>query len=202
MGLRRLLGFRKGQALAALILLAIAYSAAPEFFDDALIVVWVVVAYLLGYYFHYFFRRYFFRRVVAFDLGGVLVTGDSLTEELHECPGIRKLLKDLREKYLIAILSNNNALLRYGMEKKFGFDSLFDEIIFSSQSGSKKPDEGIYRYLLKRFGVNASRVVFVDDQAANLATARKLGMQAIEFDCSKQNVRQLRVALREAGISV
>lgn len=203
MSLMRLLQFRKGQLLVAVVLLALAYFAYPEFFEDAaLLVVAAVAAYVIAYYVHYAIRLYVFRRVVAFDVGGVLLTGDFWTEELRECPGIKQLLNDLRERYVIAILSNNNELLKYGFEKRFGFQSLFDEVIFSSQTGAKKPDEAMYKHFLKRFGIAANRAVFVDDMPENVAAAEKLGIKGVVFNCNKQSVRELRVALHETGISV
>lgn len=198
----RLLQFRKGQLAIAAVLLAATFFTYAELLDDAAVAVAAVVAYLVAYYVHYAIRLYVFRRVVAFDVGGVLLTGDFWTEELRECPGIKDLLKELREKYVIAILSNNNELLKYGFEKRFGFHSLFDEVIYSSQIGAQKPDESIYKHLLRRFGISATRVVFVDDMEENIVAAEKLGIRGIQFNCNKQSVRELRVALREASLSV
>ncbi len=199
----RLLQFRKGQLMAAAALFAIAIYTYPELMQDVPIAIGAAAAsYLVGYYLHFAFRRYFFRRVVAFDVGGVLLTGDNLRERLNECPGMRPLLKELRERYIIAILSNNNELVNAGMEKRFGFASLFDEIIYSSQTGNVKPEPQIFMFLLRRFGISASRVVFVDDTPENVETARNLGIKGINFNCNKQGIHELRAALSEAGLKV
>ncbi len=202
MNLMRPLSFRRGQLLWALAVFAAGLYAWPEFFEGWGMAVLAVLSYLLAYYLHFAQRLYVNRRVVGFDFGGVLVTGVTDLERLAETPGMRKLLKELRENYVIVILSNNNELFRHGMQKAFGFESLFDEVIFSSQVGSKKPDEQIFRVFLKRFGIPANRVVFVDDTAENVATARKLGICGIDYNSNKQGIEELRKAMRQSGLRV
>jgi FMN phosphatase YigB (HAD superfamily) len=202
MGLMRLFGFRRGQLFWAVVLFAGGFYAWPDLFEGLLLPVLAAVCYAVAYYLHFAYRLYVNRRVVGFDFGGVLVTGTPDLQRLKETPGMRKLLKELRENYVIVILSNNNELFRQGMESRFGFDSLFDEVIFSSQVGAKKPDDAIFVHMLRRFGISPSRVVFVDDTPENIATARKLGICGINFDSNKQGIEELRKAMRETGLRV
>ncbi len=44
-----------------------------------------------------------------------------------------------------------------------------------------KPDLAIYRLLVKRYGLNPARCVYVDDNAINAAAATLLGMRSIHF---------------------
>jgi 2-haloacid dehalogenase len=44
-----------------------------------------------------------------------------------------------------------------------------------------KPDPAIYRLALDRFGLEAARTVFIDDNAANIEGARSVGLIGLHF---------------------
>ncbi len=58
---------------------------------------------------------------------------------------------------------------------------LFDGILVSGEEGMAKPDPRIFQRLLDRFNLPAERVVFIDDNRANIEAAAKLGLHAIHF---------------------
>lgn len=57
----------------------------------------------------------------------------------------------------------------------------FRDIVVSGAERLVKPDPAIYRLALDRFGLKAGQTVFIDDNAANVASAAALGMHAILF---------------------
>jgi len=59
-----------------------------------------------------------------------------------------------------------------------------------------KPDPAIYRLALARWGVAAADTVFIDDNAANVEGARRVGMHAIHFTGEPA----LRAELRGLGL--
>lgn len=61
-----------------------------------------------------------------------------------------------------------------------------------------KPDGAFYEEFLKanHIDLNTTRVIFIDDKPANIAGARRAGLEAIEF----KNVKQLTAALVQKGI--
>ncbi len=61
-----------------------------------------------------------------------------------------------------------------------------------------KPDPAIYRLALDRFGVKAEQAVFVDDNAANVDSAAKLGIHAILFT----DEPKLRAKMRALGFGI
>ncbi len=61
----------------------------------------------------------------------------------------------------------------------YPFLNLFDGIVVSGRERLVKPDAAIYRLFLDRFGLPADACVFLDDSAANVESARGVGMQAI-----------------------
>lgn len=79
----------------------------------------------------------------------------------------------------------------------FPFLRSFDDIVVSGAVGLIKPDPAIYRVLFERQAINPRRAVFIDDSAANIATAGRLGLHTVHF--RDENV-DLRVALRQLGL--
>ena len=60
--------------------------------------------------------------------------------------------------------------------ERYEFLSWFDGIVVSGDEGMIKPDPAIYRLLMSRFDVDASRAVFIDDSERNVEGARQVGM--------------------------
>lgn len=57
----------------------------------------------------------------------------------------------------------------------------FRDVVVSGAEKLVKPDPAIYRLALDRFGLEAARTVFIDDNAANVAGARDVGLIALHF---------------------
>lgn len=73
---------------------------------------------------------------------------------------------------------------------------LFRGIVLSGREGVAKPDAEIFRRLCVRYGIDASRALFVDDNAVNVDAARAFGMDAVRFT----EPVAFRRALRERGL--
>jgi 2-haloacid dehalogenase len=96
--------------------------------------------------------------------------------------GTVEILKEVKEKgYRVYALSNYNAELYQRTVHDFPFLDWFDGKIISSEAKMKKPDENIYRLLFERFAIDPERAIFIDDLAANIAAANRLGLQGILF---------------------
>ncbi len=65
--------------------------------------------------------------------------------------------------------------------RKYDFLRVFDDIIVSGEVGWIKPDRAIFQLVTEKAGVSAAQCLLIDDHAENIATAQKLGMQAIQF---------------------
>lgn len=57
----------------------------------------------------------------------------------------------------------------------------FDGVVVSGLEGLVKPDPRIFRVFLERYGLAAESCVFIDDNLANVVSARSVGMQALHF---------------------
>lgn len=100
-----------------------------------------------------------------------------------ELPDGVKLLRELKDcDYRIWGLTNWSAETIQIAYRKHDFFQLFDGIVVSGEEKLIKPDRRIYEVLLDRYKLNAEESVFIDDNHANIKTARELGFKAILFD--------------------
>lgn len=89
------------------------------------------------------------------------------------------LLPRLRPQVRCAVLTNNNLLV------KRHFAALYPEIaammgtlaFVSAEFGARKPEAEAYRRCVGQIGVDPAATLFIDDSAANVAGARKAGLQ-------------------------
>ncbi len=93
----------------------------------------------------------------------------------------RKLIKPLKEKYKVYGLTNWSAETLPLAIKKFDFFQDLDGIVVSGEEKIVKPDRRLYDILLARYSLRAGESLFIDDNAANIETARELGFQVIHF---------------------
>lgn len=97
-----------------------------------------------------------------------------------------ELLKKLRSKYRLFLLSNTssihitqvNKILKAstGIER---LDDLFDKVYLSYEMGIMKPDPEIYLQVLKEQNIKAGETLFLDDNADNIKSAAQLGIDTI-----------------------
>jgi glucose-1-phosphatase len=107
-------------------------------------------------------------------------------------------LERLSKKYRLALLSNTDPIHMSNEEARFPFFRFFPVRIYSFKVGASKPSPIIYREALKALKVRAEEAVFIDDIAAYVEAARKLGMGGVVF----QSPEQLSKELHEMGIEV
>lgn len=78
--------------------------------------------------------------------------------------------------YVRACLTNSFGLDPYDPYAPWTLEKRFDLVIISERERVRKPELEIYRRTLKRLGVAGGECLYLDDIAANLASAEKLGM--------------------------
>lgn len=92
------------------------------------------------------------------------------------------VLRDLRHAGVpVYALSNWSAETFPVARSRFDFIHWFDGVLISGDVGVTKPDAGIFDELCRRFGVDPSRSVFVDDRADNVEGARRYGFTGVLF---------------------
>lgn len=101
-------------------------------------------------------------------------------------------VKYLKEKgYHLYILSNYSTYVLERTMPDMAFLKYMDGTIFSCYVQQLKPEADIYETLLKRFGLEPTESVFLDDRAENCEAARALGIHAIQFKSFKQAAADL-----------
>ncbi len=95
------------------------------------------------------------------------------------------IAEELKEKYNLALLSNDVSEWSLYLRQKYNLNKFFQEIVISGDVGFRKPSDKIYNIVLERIGCNANDSVFIDDRYKNLVPAMKLGMRGIKFKREK-----------------
>ncbi|WP_066895131.1 HAD family hydrolase [Clostridium nigeriense] len=110
-----------------------------------------------------------------------------------------KVLEDLKSKgYNIYYLSNFHELAFKEVSTKNSFFELFDGGVVSYEEKIIKPEEEIYRLILKRYNLEPSETIFIDDTKANVEGASKLGITTVFLE----NPNKLREELRKLNLNI
>jgi putative hydrolase of the HAD superfamily len=105
------------------------------------------------------------------------------------------LLKQLKGKYRLAILSNLELGQFEAINKLWRLAQFFETAVISCEIGLRKPDPEIFRYLLNKLGLNSQDCLFIDDLDNNVEAAKKLGFATVRFTDPKASVELIRKRL-------
>ena len=115
-------------------------------------------------------------------------------------PKVWEKVHRLKEKgYKIYLLSNYSEDLFRKHTRGASFLDDIDGKVVSYMIHEAKPEEPIYRHLLDTYGLVASESIFYDDRADNVATARRLGLQAQVIESQEQLLSLLEEREKEYG---
>lgn len=101
-------------------------------------------------------------------------------------PDTVETVKALRGRYPLYLLSNNNPIAMKRILEMFRENGLEPETTFrdqfiSSEMKLQKPSREIYEESVRRTGLPAGEILFIDDNETNVTAAREAGMQARLF---------------------
>jgi FMN phosphatase YigB (HAD superfamily) len=109
-----------------------------------------------------------------------------------------RLVDGLASRFPLYLLSNTNNLHAEYFMGEYPVFRRFKDRVFSHEAGLMKPDPGIYRHALEKFGLEAGEAFFVDDLAENVEAARGEGIQSHQYDAGRHEL--LENDLRAAGV--
>lgn len=94
-----------------------------------------------------------------------------------------KTVKELGTRYPLYLLSNNNPIAMALINEEFRCNGIEPETFFKDQFISSemkllKPSRAIYDESVRRIGLPAGEILFIDDNEANVQAARDAGLQA------------------------
>ena len=133
------------------------------------------------------------------DVGTALDPG--LTEEAFRATPMNEemlaLVRELKEHYLIGMVTDNPAERVKIAADHFGLRPLFDVISVSGQLHARKDQPLIFERTFEALGVRPEECIFIDNTAKNLTIPGQMGVKTILFDDEKRDVEGLRKAIRE-----
>lgn len=106
--------------------------------------------------------------------------GDVIDNELLE------YIRQLHRHYKTGIISNAMDDTRSLALNEWGFEGVFDSLVFSADIGVMKPDSRIYQRSLQQLSVQPQAAVFIDDFMDNVRGAQAVGMHGIHFSSPDQ----------------
>lgn len=113
-------------------------------------------------------------------------------------PDSLKIAEELAEsgRYFMATLNNEILELNLYRIQQFALRRCFSVFFSSCFLGVRKPDEAIYRMVLKTTQRASEECIFIDDREVNLECPRELGINTILF----KDAAQLRAELISSGV--
>lgn len=115
---------------------------------------------------------------------------DTLREAV---PGTAEIVSLLKQSgYYLHLLSNISAEKFPQMNAMYPILGSFDSVTLSGEVGMIKPDPRIFIHVLEQLGRSPEACLFIDDNPANIASARGLGIPSIQFQSAHQLEKDLR----------
>lgn len=108
-----------------------------------------------------------------------------------EIEGMRELIIDLKEKNNVRLfLLSNISKYFYEHRNEFSIFEYFDKCIYSATIGIVKPSFEIFDYLCKTCNIVPNEAIFIDDNANNIESAKKFGLNGYIFDGDVNKLRE------------
>lgn len=108
------------------------------------------------------------------------------TEIFVENQDISEIIRSLKKKWRLGLLSNTDPLHFNYIVSEFPVIFTFEKWILSYKVGFKKPDIRIFQKAIEWASVPPEHILLIDDTGGHVAAAVSLGMQAIHFVSAEQ----------------
>jgi putative hydrolase of the HAD superfamily len=97
-----------------------------------------------------------------------------------------EMLAGLAARYRLLLLSNTNVIHFEGLRTSLPMLRHFHHLILSYEVKAMKPQPAIFEAAIARAGCRAEECFYTDDIAEFVVAARKLGVDAVQFESAKQ----------------
>ena len=107
------------------------------------------------------------------------------------------ILKNLKDKFSIFLLSNTNSIHIDYIVKKIGrgkydeFYNLFDKVYYSHEVKLRKPDPNIFKLVINENNLKIKNTLFIDDSIQHINSAKKLGLQTYHLKNSIESLETI-----------
>lgn len=98
-----------------------------------------------------------------------------------------ELLKQLRKKYRLFLLSNTNAIHHQQFQQQLYqqtgnyLEDFFEKTYYSHTIGLCKPDVACFQYVINENNLDPAETIFVDDSEANINGAKQAGLSVLHI---------------------
>jgi len=104
------------------------------------------------------------------------------SKDIRTDEAVASIIRELRSDRVVCCLASNQMQYRARyMSEDLGYARLFDREFYSCDIGHKKPEAAYFLAILADLELPPERVLFIDDNEANVAGALGLGMNAAVF---------------------
>lgn len=105
----------------------------------------------------------------------------TIAAALEPLPGAAELVRDLRDRYRVGLLTNGPVRAQRDKLATLGWETLFDAIVVSGDLPAGKPDERAFETVLDRLGVAPGEAVYVGDEVeADVRGASGAGLAVVQ----------------------
>jgi putative hydrolase of the HAD superfamily len=112
---------------------------------------------------------------------------DAVRESLDEKPDTVKLLRALHQRGAdLFCLSNMPTSIYDHVRRRHVFWDAFRGIVISGEVRMMKPEPEVFAHLLEKYELRPDETVFIDDLAANIDAAKRVGLHGILFKDAAQ----------------
>lgn len=119
---------------------------------------------------------------------------EMLRGPIDESVDLFRKLKDNTALNFYALTNWSHETFPIALER-FEFLHWFDGIVVSGTEKNRKPFPDFYQLLLDRYSLNASEVIFIDDNLRNVKAAEELGIKSIQFINAESLEKELKQLL-------
>ena len=105
------------------------------------------------------------------------------------------IVKQLKEKYLIGMITDNKVDRIDAILKHHCLTDLFDSVTVSAKCKCGKNDRKIFDITLEALNVEPSECVFIDNSEKNLIVPNEIGMHTILFDDENRDINEFKKQL-------
>lgn len=105
------------------------------------------------------------------------------------------LVKQLKEKYFIAMVTDNKADRINTVLREKNLAPWFDFVAVSAELHMGKESREVFDFVARQLGVSADECVFIDNTEKNLTIPNKMGMKTILFDDQNRDIEKFRAKL-------
>jgi glucose-1-phosphatase len=98
-----------------------------------------------------------------------------------------ELLRKLKQKYRLFLLSNTNMIHYREFQQKIYtqtgsyLEDFFEKTYYSHTAGLSKPDVAIFQLVIHENKLNPAETLFVDDTAVNMVAAKEAGLRVFHI---------------------